>query len=61
MNHDNWLVSILASEQSGEMNLEKLAPNTFKLTPPTGSHENLMEYVKELESEFGNIGGVKND
>ncbi|MCK5345663.1 MAG: FAD-binding protein [Candidatus Heimdallarchaeota archaeon] len=60
VNHDNWLVSILASEQSGEMNLEKLAPNTFKFTPPTGSHENLMEYVKELESEFGNIGGVKN-
>ncbi len=55
VDHDHWLVNIVMHEENGKMISAKLKPTVTQLQPPTGSVLDIMEYVLEIDKEFGEI------
>lgn len=51
----NWTVNILLENHAGKMVLRKVPPKLIHFFPPRQNHPDIMSYVKEIESEFGNI------
>lgn len=49
VDHDNWLVRIIASRKNGSMQLATRKPRVTRMELPTGTVENIMQYIMDIE------------
>jgi succinate dehydrogenase / fumarate reductase flavoprotein subunit len=54
VDHDNWLVRILARNEGGRMVLATRKPVVTRLALPAGKHPDVMAYALDCESKFKN-------
>jgi len=49
VDHDNWLVKIVASRKNGSMQLSTRKPRVTRMALPAGTVENIMQYIMDTE------------